>query len=587
MVTISHTAQLSIDEVMAVVRGAKVRLAPATRALLKARRAQIVQVLKRKREPAYGFNRGFGHNVDLAVPPNELAELQKNFMRSHSCGVGQPACQEVVRATMLLRAQSLARGHSAVRPQIVEQLLAFLNHGITPVVPSFGSVGASGDLAPLSHIGLALIGEGECFVRGSAKPQRTAQVLKRRRLKPLVLEMKEGLALSNGVQYSTAYGIIACAALRDMLKAEALATALTAQVMLGSDAPFKRELHELRPHRGSQVVAQWIWSAMQDSPIRDCHRDYSIDGDIQDPYNLRCAAQVLGACYDLIEDAAETLSIEANSATDNPLLLDAGNDSFTEIVSGGHFHGMPVAVKLYSLVQAAAIMASLINARCARYVDGARNKGLGSDLAWPDLTKAQRAVSSSMMIPEYVSAALTNALWGLSAPSHLMSISTNSGQEDHVSMSAGLGVRLLDMLPRLAELIGIELAYASQAAAIRRHTRWIPSKHHPKAPRDVNRAVAKLEALVKRKAEAKRLRPRVEIHLGVEVPASSMRLSPVGERLLKRLWKAFPPVTKDRVFSPQLAELARLVYSGELVREAERALPLRHSQRKNGTGRAA
>ena len=586
MVTLSHTTLLSIDDTMAVVRGDRVRLAPKTRALLKARRKQIVDSLKKKKRPAYGFNRGFGHNVDRAVPASELAELQRNFMRSHSCGVGPAAPKEVVRATMLLRAHSLSRGHSAVRPKVIDQLLAFLNLDITPVVPLFGSVGASGDLAPLSHIGLALMGEGECLDT-SGSPQKTSTILKQRGLKPLTLEMKEGLALSNGVQFSTACGVITCAALRDLLKAEALATALTTQVMFGSDTPFLEALHDLRPHRGAQVVARWIWDAMQNSPIRDSHRDYAIDGDIQDPYNIRCAAQILGTCYDLIEEAVDTLTVEINSATDNPLLLDAGRKRFTSVASGGHFHGMPVAVKLYNLVQATSIMASLINARCSRYIDGARNKGLGSDLAWPDLTDAERAISSSMMIPEYVSAALTNVIMGLSSPSHLFSISTNAGQEDHVSMSAGLGVRLLDIVPRLAELIGIEFAYASQAAAIRRHNRWIPSKHHPEAQRDVDRAVAKLESLVKRKVDLKNLRPRVEIKLGVEIPPAATRLSPVSERLLKVLWRAFPPVKRDRTLSPNLKELARLVSSGELVREAQRVLPLRGHGPRNGRRRSA
>jgi len=586
MKTLSHTTALSIDDTVAVVRGEKVRLAPKTRELLKVRREQIVASLKENTRPAYGFNRGFGHNVDRAVSPLELSELQKNFMRSHSCGVGPSASRDVVRATMLLRAQSLTRGHSAVRPEVVEQLIAFLNQDITPVVPMFGSVGASGDLAPLSHIGLALMGEGECLDK-DAKPRKTSQILRQRGLKPLTLEMKEGLALSNGVQFSTACGVIACAALRDLLKAEVLATALTAQVMLGSDSPFLAALHDLRPHRGAGVVARWIWDAMQRSPLRESHRDYSFDGDIQDPYNLRCAAQILGTCYDLIEEAADTLTIELNSATDNPLLLDAGRRQFTSVVSGGHFHGMPVAVKLYNLVQATSIMATLVNARCSRYIDGARNKGLGSDLAWPGLLDGERAISSSMMIPEYVSAALTNTVLGLSSPSHLFSISTNAGQEDHVSMSAGLGARLLDMLPRLAELIGIEFAYASQAAAIRRHARWIPSKHHPGAQRDVERAVTKLEALVKRKVAIEKLRPRIDINLGFEISATATHLSPVSERLLKRLWRAFPPVTKDRNLSPHLKELARLVSSGELVHEAQKVVSLKGHGRKNRNRRPA
>jgi histidine ammonia-lyase len=573
MITLSHDRMLTIESTMAVVRGEKVSLEPGTCALLAERRVQTLSALAECPRPAYGFNRGFGHNVDYAVPAEELALLQRNFMRSHACGVGPAAPREVVRATMLLRAQSLARGYSAVRPEVVESLLAFLNEGITPVVPMFGSVGASGDLAPLSHIGLALIGEGECFLEGSNQRVATTKALSTRGVSALDLGMKEGLALSNGVQYSTACGVLACATLRDLLKTEALATAITAQVMLASDQPFAEELHALRPHRGAKIVAQWIWNLLQNSPIRDSHRDYAIDAEIQDPYNLRCAAQILGACYDLIEEAADTLTTEMNSATDNPLILPDETLRYTSIVSGGHFHGMPVAVKLYNLVQAAVIIGSVANARCSRYIDGARNKGLGNDLAWPSLTKEERAISSSMMIPEYVSASLANTLLGLSTPSHLFSISTNAGQEDHVSMSAGLAIRLLDMLPRLAETIAIELAYSAQAAAIRRTTLRIPSKHQPDAQGDVDRAVSKLEALVKKRVDIPRLRPEIQINLGVEIPASSALLSPASEAVLERLWEIFPPVEKDRSLSAELQKLADAVTSGELVREASRFGP--------------
>lgn len=573
MITLAHTRTLSIDETLAIARGEEVAIAPASKELLRHRRTQIVASLTDATQPAYGFNRGFGHNVDVAVPPDQLATLQRNFLRSHACGVGPAAPRELVRATMVLRAQSLIRGHSAVRPELVEKLLELLNHTITPFVPRFGSVGASGDLAPLSHIGLTLIGEGACFHGDSATPIPTAQALAQCGIEPITLEMKEGLALSNGVQFSTACGVLACASLRNLLKAEALATALTAQVMLGSDTPFLPELHELRPHRGAKVVARWIWNAMQDSPIRNAHRDYAIDAEIQDPYNLRCAAQVLGSCYDLIEESAATFTTEMNSATDNPLVLQDRLGAYTTVVSGGHFHGMPVAVKLYNLVQATTIIASLAQTRCSRYIDAARNHGLGNDLIWPGLDERAKSVSSSMMIPEYVCAALTNTLLGLSTPSHLFSISTNAGQEDHVSMSAGLGVRLLDMLPRLAEVIGIELAYATQAAEIRRLTRIIPSKHHPAAQADVDRAVQKLVALVSKRVDIPRIRPQVEIKLGVEVPEESTRLSPVSERLLTLLKEHFPPVYEDRYLSGDLQRLAQLVLSGRFVEEAASVLP--------------
>jgi histidine ammonia-lyase len=222
MISLSHNKSLSIGEVIAVVSGATVSLDSQTRSLLNERRNQIVSWISQRNEPAYGFNRGFGHNVDLAVPEDQLAVLQRNFMRSHASGVGPPASRDVVRATMLLRAQSLTRGHSAIRPEVVEALLVFLNHGITPLVPQYGSVGASGDLAPLSHIGLALMGEGECFIAGSDAPVAVGEILAQRGISPLTLEMKEGLALSNGLQFSTACGVIAVDKLRTLLKSEAL-----------------------------------------------------------------------------------------------------------------------------------------------------------------------------------------------------------------------------------------------------------------------------------------------------------------------------------------------------------------------------
>lgn len=570
MVTLAYAKALTIYDMLAVVRGASVQLEPATHELLTQRRAQVVSFITSSNRPSYGFNRGFGHNVDRAVPPDELALLQRNLVRSHSCGVGPAASRELVRATMLLRAQSLVRGHSSVRPEVVQALLGFLNKDITPVVPCHGSVGASGDLAPLAHIALALIGEGECFIGKDSSPIPTPHALARCGLKPLTLEMKEGLALVNGVQLSTACGVLAYAQLYDLLKAEALATALTSQVMLASDAPFSRELHELRPHRGATVVASWIWSAMQNSPLRETHRDYLIDAEIQDPYNIRCAAQILGTCYDLLREARDTFVIEMNSATDNPLVLESGDGSYTSIVSGGHFHGMPIAVKLYNLVQATSILASLVNARCSRYIDAARNKSLGNDVMWPGLSEKERSISSSMMIPEYVSAALTNTLWGMSTPSHLFSISTNAGQEDHVSMSAGLGVRLSDMVPRVAELVAIEFAYAAQAAAIRRETRIIPSKHHPEAQADVDKAVNKLVGLVKTRVDIPRIRPEVHIKLGVEIAGEDTRLSPVCERALELVSSVFPPVVEDRSLSSQLQALASILLSGDLLREVEK-----------------
>jgi histidine ammonia-lyase len=558
---------LSISDIVAVARsGRVVQLDPATKAELIKRREQICEAVSARPQPAYGFNRGFGHNVDLAVAREDLAQLQKNLIRSHSSGVGPAVAEDVVRATMLLRAHSLAQGHSGVRPEVIEQLVSFLNAGITPAVPRYGSVGASGDLAPLSHIALALIGEGSCTVQGAV--YEVKEVLRSRGLAPLELQMKEGLALNNGVQFSNALGILAVHELRGLLQTAVVATALTNQVLLGSDDPYGEGLMNLRLHPGAQRVATWLRSLMKDSPLRNAHSPYEVDGEVQDPYNLRCAPQILGACFDLIEEAAVTFEREANSITDNPLLLadPANSGAYTSIVSGGHFHGMPVAVKLYNLVQAMAIMARLSNMRAVRYVDQARNKGLGSDLVWPGLSAAERATSSGMMIPEYASAALTNEIWGLAMPSHLFSLSTDAGQEDHVSMSATLGARVHDMLPRLGEILAIELGFAHQAAAVRRELDSIPSKNHPiELTAEIR---AQLDAATKGVTKAlgqSRFVPQINLSFTYELPAQERSLSPVCERVLQVIGQHFPIVKTDRELSSGLSALSDAVRRGQIV----------------------
>jgi histidine ammonia-lyase len=564
-IEIGHDRHLHLEDVAAVAAGAPVELAPATRALLAERRRQIEAYLAATSQPAYGFNRGFGSNVRDKVEPDRLKRLQVNLIRSHSGGVGEPAPVEAVRATMLLRAQSLARGHSAVRPQVVEQLVAFLNAGLTPLVPQLGSVSASGDLTPLSHVALALIGEGEVVVEGAVVP--TAEALERFGLAPLELEMKEGLALNNGVQFTAAYGALATLRLETLLRTAAVATAVTAQVMLGADTPFRADLHALRPHPGSVRLARWIHALMAGSPLREAHRPYEIDGEIQDPYNLRCAAQILGPCWQLAERARQTLETEFASVTDNPILLQTGEHkadggpwgewagTMVEIVSGGHFHGMPLAVDLYGLIQALGILGSLTNARCQRYVDADRNKGLGPQLKWPgadrDLTDdpellAERATRSAMMLPEYATAGLANWIWGQAMPSHLMSLPTDSGQEDHVSMGINVAIRAYEAMPRAAEALGIELAYAAQGAALRREMRHLPSRAGPDVPGAGKRPVE-----------------------WYPIPEEARRLSPAAEAAVAAVGRHFAPVIEDRAMSAEFRALGRAVLAGEIVQAVE------------------
>jgi len=569
-ILLHHRKPLSLSDVCAVAKGARVTIDRATLRLLDRRRAAIVRAVRLNPVAAYGFNRGFGSNVDQKVSPELVDALQQNLIRSHACGVGNPAPREVVRAMMLLRAKSLALGHSGVRAEVVQQIVRFLNADITPSVPLFGSVGASGDLAPLAHVALALMGEGEVFIGRSLRALPTKKALRKKRLAPLALQMKEGLALINGVQYSTALGILSCERLQALLDTAIVNTALATQVLLGSDAPFGEDLITLRPHPGAVKVSAKLRRLIRGSPLREAHRDFDIDGEVQDPYNLRCAPQILGACAELIDDAAQTFVCEANSVTDNPLLLTdpkaAGR--LTRIVSGGHFHGMPIAVKLYSLLQAVGIVAQLSNVRCVRYVDRARNKGLGGVLLWNGLSSAERSISSGMMIPEYVSASLTNVVLGECMPSHLFSLSTAAGQEDHVSMSAGLAVRVYDSLPRLAEILGIELAYAAQAAALRKALPSFPSKLSlsEAATRATHREQQALRAALRKALKGSRLDASIETSLQVRMPASSRPLSPICESIVRDVNRLFPPVKSDRVLAQQLQTLAKAVLEGRFVR---------------------
>ncbi len=569
-VIINHTEQLTLKDVMDVADGSQVKLARSTFDMLAERREQIERFVNTQDVPAYGFNRGFGHNVDLSVPDEHLCDLQRNLILSHAVGAGAPMDRKVVRITMLLRANSLSRGFSGVRPTLVQALLNMLNADITPVVPELGSVGASGDLAPLSHIAMAVMGEGDVFLGQKRIP--ASEALEKAGLEPVQFEMKEGLALNNGVQFMNALGLASCAKLKDLLRTAAVNSALVAQVMLAPDTYFRPDFHAVRPHAGALRVADWIWQLMQDSPIRAAHRDFKTDGQVQDPYNIRCAAQVLGTCHDLISTAENALLVEANSATDNPILLPGPDGEYTDIVSGGHFHGMPVAVQIYNLMQALSIMSNLAHMRSVRFVDPVRNKGLGRDLKWPDMAHEDKALSSGMMMLEYASASLTNDIWGQCMPSHLFNISTNSGQEDHVSMGTGLAVRLFKTLPRAAHVLAIELAYIHQAMAIRKRLSTIPTE-------------ATLPGWVQEDLEALKNRMNGHGH-GVVFDATVTRehpltdrekqLSPASEALFTKMEeeKLFPVVRTDRYMAEEVQQLARFVESGQVPAVVSALVPL-------------
>jgi histidine ammonia-lyase len=561
MITLSLDRVLTLDETLSIGLGEEVAVTEVALAEIDRRREQIVRVISERPHPSYGFNRGFGHNVDHAVSPEGMEKLQLNFIRSHSCGVGPNAPEPIVRMTMLLRVQSFLRGHSAVRSNLISLIVTLLNHQITPSVPSFGSVGASGDLAPLSHIALTLIGEGNVWYRGQLRP--TAEVFRSLQITPVTLQMKEGLALSNGMQFTLAYGIYVHHQLSRLLKAATFISAFTTQVMLGSDDPFGIEFQELRPHPGACKIAFWLNEYSANSPIRESHRAYHVDGEVQDPYNIRCTPQILGAAAELLDDAKATFEIEANSATDNPLILkECETNTWTRIVSGGHFHGMPLATRLYGLIQAGSIICSLSNTRCSRYVDESRNKGLGNDLIWPTLPADERSQSSGMMIAEYVSAALTNLILGFTTPNHLYPISTDAGQEDHVSMATNLALKLFDMIPRITELLAIELLFAYQGALIRKKLAHLPSKHT--VGTDHSEEVQRFTALMKEKALST-LGPEFEVSLKIKatksIPASETEFSPPCEEMIKKLGAIVAPITNDRSLSEDIQKIAAFISS--------------------------
>lgn len=561
-VILDHTQNLSFNDIIAVsLSNATVSLDASTRTMLAERRQQIETSIIEQEFPAYGFNRGFGHNVDLSVKMEDLSKLQENLILSHAVGVGEPMDETVVRITMLLRANSLARGYSGVRPELVEAFINLLNAGITPQVPELGSVGASGDLAPLSHVAMALIGRGKVTYKGEIVETKTA--LQAAGLEPVSLQMKEGLALTNGVQFMNSIGIMACHKLKIMLRSAAVNSALTAQVMLAPDTYYRADFHAVRPHPGAVQVADWIWQLMQDSPIRNAHRDFKTDGQVQDPYNIRCAAQILGAAHDLIEQAEKSLLIEASSATDNPILLKDENGLHVDVVSGGHFHGMPVAVQVYNLMQALGIIAGLSHQRSVRFVDPNRNKGLGRDLKWPDLSQDDQSISSGMMMLEYSSASLLNSIWGDCTPNHLFNIPTNSGQEDHVSMGTGLAVRLLKTIPKASQIMGIELAYIIQAIAIRKRLDTIPTEAD--LPSWVDNELGDLKTRMNGQGK------------GVVFDACVIREHPLTEEektfspACETLYTAvrekqlFPVVEKDRFLADEVAGLSEFILNGDML----------------------
>jgi len=429
-----------------IYRGARVRLdASAQAAVL--RSAQVVEAIVAKGEPVYGINTGFGKLASVRIEREDLETLQRNIVLSHAAGVGEPMPASVVRLMMALKLTSLAQGASGIRPQTLALLEAFLQHDFVPVVPCQGSVGASGDLAPLSHLAAVMIGVGEAFVDGVRMP--AADALARIGHTPLTLGAKEGLALLNGTQYSTAYALAGLFEIETVFQAALVTGALSVEAAKGSDTPFDPRIHRIRGQRGQIATAAALRTLMAGSLIRESHRDNDVR--VQDPYCLRCQPQVMGAAFDVIRQAATTLEIEANGVSDNPLVFtDTG-----EALSGGNFHAEPVAFAADMLAMAVCEIGSISERRIAMLVDPALS-GL------PAFLTPKPGLNSGFMIPQVTAAALVSENKQRAYPASVDSIPTSANQEDHVSMAAHGARRLLAMAENAANVIGIELLAAAQ-----------------------------------------------------------------------------------------------------------------------------
>jgi len=444
--------KVNLDDLAQVLAGAAVMLDPSFWPRVEAA-SRIVAKAARADAPVYGINTGFGKLASTRIAADQTALLQRNLIVSHCCGVGAPTPGPIVRLMMALKIVSLGRGASGVRRDVIEQLQIMLARGVCPLVPQQGSVGASGDLAPLAHMTAVMIGEGQAIVDGRVVPGREA--LAAAGLSPLTLGPKEGLALINGTQFSTAYAVSGLLRAHRLACAALVTGALSVDAAMASTAPFRAEIQELRGHDGQIAVGAALTALLAGSDIRQSH----LEGDerVQDPYCLRCQPQVAGAALDLLTQAARTLTIEANAVTDNPLVLvETG-----EIVSGGNFHAEPVAFAADQIALALSEIGATSERRIATLVDPALNFGL------PPFLTPDPGINSGFMIAEVTAAALYAENKQRAVACSIDSTPTSANQEDHVSMAAHAARRLSDMADNLATILGIELLVAAQGITLR------------------------------------------------------------------------------------------------------------------------
>jgi histidine ammonia-lyase len=439
---------LRIEDVWAIAIGKEAAaLSDEARTKMRAARELVERAAHGTREHTYGINTGFGRFVSRSIPEELTEELQLRLLRSHAAGVGDPYPEEIVRGAMVLRANALAKGNSGARIQTVELLLECLARGVLPRVPSRGSVGASGDLAPLAHLALPLVGEGEAWYDGELLSG--ADALAAAGLEPTRLVAKEGLSLINGTQFMAAYGALGLVRARRLARAADLACALSLEALQGSRTSFLPQIHRLRPLRGQADSAANILRLIEGSAINEAHKWCD---KVQDAYSLRCAPQVHGAARDLLDYVESTVAVELNAATDNPLVL--VEDEL--LVSNGNFHGQPLAFALDALAMACAELANISERRVERLVNPNLSDGL------PAFLTTDGGLNSGFMIPQYVAASLVSENKALCHPASVDSIPTSAGQEDHVSMGNAAGLKAWQVLANSESALAIELLAGAQ-----------------------------------------------------------------------------------------------------------------------------
>ena len=438
---------LSLEAVREVaVERRAVLLAPDAREAVDRARA-VVDALIASNQVSYAITTGVGKLSDVRIAGDQIREMQLNLVRSHAVGVGDPLPSAEVRAMMLLRANSLSKGHSGVRSQVIDTICEFLNRGVLPFVPSQGSVGASGDLAPLAHLALALIGEGECMVDGGARVP-TADLLRREQIAPLVLEAKEAVSLINGTQAMLAVGILAQLEAETLVDSADVIGGLSLDALQGTVAAFDERIHQARPHKGQLVTAANLRKMIEGSQINESHRDC---GRVQDAYSLRCIPQVHGAVRDTLAHCRNVFETEVNSAVDNPLVF--GGD----VISGGNFHGEPVAFALDFLAIALSALAGISERRLERLVNPALSEGL------PPFLAPGAGLNSGFMMPQVTAAALVSENKVLAHPASVDSITTSGNKEDFVSMGMTAALKLKRIVANTTNVLAIEAMAAAQA----------------------------------------------------------------------------------------------------------------------------